>query len=99
MLDDYYVPPMTTSGPTPTPTDGPATRKYWIVKNSWGTTWGDDGYIYLAREDEEDAAGQCGLLLQASYPEIKGSSSGSDSSSSDSSKSSSSDKSSSSSSN
>jgi len=42
---------------------------YYIVKNSWGTTWGSSGFIYLGRGAEyNNGDGQCGVLLQASYP-------------------------------
>jgi C1A family cysteine protease len=42
---------------------------YYKVKNSWGETWGDKGYIYLGRGDNfNKGSGQCGMLLQPSYP-------------------------------
>jgi C1A family cysteine protease len=42
---------------------------YYKVKNSWSDTWGQGGYILLGRGSEYNAgSGQCGILLQASYP-------------------------------
>jgi len=40
---------------------------YWIVKNSWGGSWGQAGYVYLERHISS-SSGQCGILLQPSYP-------------------------------
>ena len=42
---------------------------YWKVKNSWSSDWGLNGYILLGRGPEYNRGdGQCGLLLQGSYP-------------------------------
>ncbi|KAI0210885.1 Cathepsin K [Lamellibrachia satsuma] len=38
--------------------------KYWLIKNSWGTSWGLDGYMML----ERDADNVCGICNYGSYP-------------------------------
>jgi KDEL-tailed cysteine endopeptidase len=42
--------------------------KYWLVKNSWGTSWGDQGYVKIARSDSTNDQGICGISMQPSYP-------------------------------
>jgi len=39
------------------------TDTYWIIKNSYGTAWGDAGYLYLVR-----GKNKCGISDFASYP-------------------------------
>ncbi|KAH7845670.1 hypothetical protein Vadar_004617 [Vaccinium darrowii] len=41
---------------------------YWIVRNSWGTSWGEHGYIRMERNVAETFAGKCGIAMQSSYP-------------------------------
>ncbi len=46
-----------------------AGQDYYLVKNSWSSSWGDNGYIRLGRGPQyNNGDGQCGMLLQASYP-------------------------------
>merc|ERR1719343_1523178 len=43
-----------------------ASTPYWIVRNSWATTWGEEGYIYL-----EMAKNTCGLADDVTIPVVK----------------------------
>lgn len=42
------------------------TEDYWIVKNSWGSDWGDGGYIKIKYDAEGD--GICGINRDNTYP-------------------------------
>ena len=42
--------------------------KYWKLKNSWGESWGMNGYILVCRECKDDVDGECGILEMPSYP-------------------------------
>jgi len=41
----------------------------FIVKNSWGTSWGQEGYVYLSTSSKlNGGAGACGILSQPVVP-------------------------------
>lgn len=44
--------------------------KYWLVKNSWSTSWGDQGYVKIARSDSTNDPGVCGIAMQPSFPSV-----------------------------
>lgn len=43
-------------------------KDYWLVRNSWGTHWGEDGYFKLERNVKHTYTGKCGIAMEASYP-------------------------------
>jgi cathepsin L len=44
-------------------------KPYWKVKNSWGSNFGEHGYIRFARG--VGGGGECGILLDSSYPVLR----------------------------
>ena len=41
-------------------------QDYFLVKNSWGPSWGDKGYLKIASADNT-----CGILMQPVFPVAK----------------------------
>jgi len=43
-------------------------KKYWVVKNSWGVEWGEQGFMRVCREDKQMALGTCSIRQEAILP-------------------------------
>jgi len=58
MYQDHCVMATGFNSTAPTP--------YWIVRNSWASTWGEEGYVYL-----EKSKNTCGVADDATIPDVK----------------------------
>ena len=49
----------------------PFTKDYVIIKNSWGTTWGEEGFGRIALDQFFDMKGYCGVLTEGYFATVK----------------------------
>ena len=41
---------------------------YYIMRNSWGVTWGMNGYVKILKSNSTNDPGICGIAMQPSFP-------------------------------
>jgi len=45
-------------------------QDYWLVKNSWSSSWGDKGYVKIAKSSSTNDPGVCGIAMDPSFPSV-----------------------------
>ena len=38
-------------------------KMFWKLKNTWGVSWGEEGYVRMSRTESSISSGTCGLAL------------------------------------